>query len=81
MKVVRLTCRMKSWTSTCSDTCEPMTNRRRTCFSTREISSWSSRVVNPSMPIEQDERCKSDDESDDLVPANFPEPADERVDT
>ena len=43
-------CLAKSWRMECSDTWEPMANRRLSCFSTRLRSSWSSLVVNPSAP-------------------------------
>lgn len=44
------TCRMKSCTMLCSDTCEPMAKRRLSCFSIRDSISWSSCVVKPSAP-------------------------------
>lgn len=37
-----LTCLVKSCMMLCSDTCEPMAKRLFSCFSMREIISWSS---------------------------------------
>lgn len=47
------TCLVKSWTMLCSDTWEPMAKRLFSCFSTREIISWSSCEVKPSTPEEE----------------------------
>lgn len=44
------TCLVKSCMMLCSDTWEPMAKRLFSCFSMREIISWSSCVVNPSTP-------------------------------
>lgn len=47
---LRRTCLVKSWTMLCSDTWEPIAKRLFSCFSTREIISWSSWEVKPSTP-------------------------------
>ncbi len=48
--LVSLTCRKKSCTIQCSDTCDPIANLLFSCFSMRFNSSWSSCVVKPSTP-------------------------------